>query len=117
MVSWTDPYHFASKGCGVTGHRGRLQHVHLIPSIKDHAKNGGESFCENAYMATWCDLLDFGETRNNREGIKVSHIEVATMRDCRWHDVALARRNVTDAGYLTFRCDLIQFGMIRFNGV
>src|SRR5262249_52138432 len=117
MVPWTNSYHFASEGCGVTGHCGRLQHVDLIPSIKDHAKNRGESFCENAYVTTRCDLIDFGGTWNDREGIKVSYIEVAVMGDCRWHDVALARRNVTNAGYLTFRCNLIQFAVVRFNSV
>src|SRR5262249_44967120 len=117
MVPRTNSYHFASEGCGVTGHCGRLQHVDLIPSIKEHDKNRGKSFCENAYITTRCDLIDFGGARNNREGIKVSYIEVAVMGDCRWHDVALARRNVADAGYLAVWCNLIQLAVVRFNSV
>ena len=39
------------------------------------------------------------------------------MSDCRWHDVALARRNVTDTRYLTVRRDPIQLAVVWFNGV
>src|SRR4029077_7708985 len=47
----------------------------------------------------------------------VSYIEVAAIGDHCRHDVALARRNVTDAGYLTFRRDLIQLAVVWFNSV
>src|SRR5262249_44428783 len=90
---------------------------HSASPIKDYAKNGCESFCKDAYVTTWCDLVDFGGARNNRESVKVSYKEVAAIGDCRWHDVALACRNVTNAGYLTFRCDLIQLGVVWFNGI
>src|SRR5262245_4216138 len=117
MTRWINSYHFASEGRRVAGRCACLQYIHSGSPIKDHAKNGGESFCENAYITTWCDFVDLGGARNNRESIEVSYKEVAAIGDCRWHDVALACRNVADAGYLTVRLDLIQLTMIWFNGV
>src|SRR6516162_7175765 len=117
MTRWINSYHFASERYGVTGRCARLQHIHSTRSIKDHAENGRESFYENAYMTTWCDLVDLRGARNNRESIKVSYKEVAAISNCRRHDMALAGRNVTDAGNLAFRSDLIQFAVVWFNGV
>src|SRR5215467_11688956 len=109
MAIWINSYHFASERRRVAGRCARLQHVHSTASIEDHAENGGESFYENAYVTTWCDLVDVRGARNNRESIKVSYKEVAPIGDYCRHDVALARRNVAHTGYPTFRCDPVQF--------
>src|SRR5947207_15661288 len=106
MARWINSYHFAREGRGVTGGCAGLQHVHSSPSIKDHAENSGEAFCENAYITTWCDLVDLRGTRNNRESIKVSYIEIAQISHRCRDDVSLARRNVAYTGYRTLRRDL-----------
>src|SRR5262249_21603136 len=114
MTQLINSYDFASEGRGVTSYCGRFQCVHPASCIKGYAKNSGKPFCENAHLTTWCDLADFGGTWNNRKCVKVSHIEVTAIGHCTRHDMALACRNVTDAGYLTFRCDLIQFPVVWF---
>ena len=110
-------YHFARAGCGRASDCTGLQHVHSKSVIEGNTENGAEPFGENAYLTTWCDLIDLGGARNNGESIKVSYIEVAAIGDCCRDDVALARRNVSDTGYLTVRCDLIQLAVVWFNGV
>src|SRR5262249_4616915 len=94
MARWINSHHFASEGRGVAGRCTCLQYIHSGSPIKDYAKNGGESFCKDAYITSWCDFVDFGGARNNRESVEVSYKEVAAMGHCRWHDVALACRNV-----------------------
>src|SRR6266542_1689826 len=117
MARWIHSYHFASERRGVTGRCARLQYLHSISSIENNAQNSSESFGENAYLTTWCDLIDLGRAGNNGECIKVSYIEVAAIGDCRRHDLALAGRNVNDTGYVTVRRDPIQLAVVWSKGV
>ena len=50
MARWINSYHFAREGRGVTGGCAGLQHVHLISSIENQAKNGGESLDGDLYI-------------------------------------------------------------------
>src|SRR5216117_1596986 len=101
MARWINSYDFAREGRGVTGGCAGLQHVHLISSIENQAKNGGESLDGDLYITGGGDLQNFGRARNNGESIKVSYIEVAVIGERSRHDVALARRNICDSRDLT----------------
>jgi hypothetical protein len=95
-------YHFAGPrrwelvpdSCGV------LEHIQSTCGIESKAENSSEITAENTYLAGWRDLEHLGGARNNRERIKVSDIKVAiVVGDRRRHDVALAGRNINDAGH------------------
>ena len=78
---------------------GVLQHIQSICSIESKAENSGETNAENTYLAGWCDLEDLRRALNNRESIKVPDIKIAIVEgDRRWHDVALAGRNINHSG-------------------